>query len=124
MAKSSVYLVIEHISRPIKGVATHKKDQIENPDNWETFENMIIVDSYPNKMLYSASVIIDLMAGKVIKNMFEIDDQQMFKEYVSRYSEEIKDALKTWASKDITNYNKLKDLFSILDTTQGNNNGL
>lgn len=107
---SSVYMVISHIQRPAAGLNMNKRGVAGNPDNWETFENMALVDRVKKAQLQQASVIIDLLNGKVLKNRFETSDTQTFAEYVDRYQEDVTEALKLWGSRDPANYKKLKAL--------------
>jgi hypothetical protein len=105
---NSVFMVISHIQRPAAGVNMSVKGNSANPDNWETFENMALVDKVNKKALYSSSVIIDLLGGKVVKNRFDVSDSDTFREYVDRYQDDVTDALKTWGRKSPLNYAKLK----------------
>lgn len=109
MKTKTVYMMITHVMKPIKGAASHKKSVAENPDNWETTENMIISDSVPRKKLYEASVVLDLLNAKVLKNRFELDDSQLFREYVDRYRTDIGEALREWALQSPENNARVRE---------------
>ena len=106
----SVYLIITHVTRLAKGVNSQKKGESNNPDNWETFENMVLADKVSNKLMREASVVIDLLAGKVMKSRFERADAETFRAYVDRYQADIGQALRKWGVQHPDNYKKLKGL--------------
>ena len=110
MYSKSVFLIISHISRLVKGVDASKKGVSTNPDNYETFENMVISDKVARKHILSASVVIDLLNGKVLKNRHSVDDTSTFREYVDRYQQDIGAALRSWAAMNPDNYKKLKGI--------------
>lgn len=114
----SVYMVINHIQRPAAGVNMSVRGNAGNPDNWETFENMFIMDNVKRNALLTASVVIDLLAGKVLKNRFETDDSTTFREYVDRYQSDISEALKQWGRQDPNNFLRLKALADAADTAK------
>jgi hypothetical protein len=118
MYSKSVFLVINHITRVAKGVASHKKSAANNPDNYEVHENMILADRVSKANQISASVIIDLLNGKVLKNRFSVDSTQVFKEYVDKYQTEIGDALRRWGTQNPDNYKKLKGLATEAEGTK------
>jgi hypothetical protein len=117
----TVYLYVTHITRLSKNVASNKKGNATNPDNWETFENMAITDRENKKMLISASVVLDLVNGKVIKNRFDVPDTEIFKEYFDRYKDDITSALKQWMAMDNKNYERLKTLAQIQEPKDESN---
>jgi len=106
----SVYLIVSHVTRLAAGVDASKKGVSSNPDNYETFENMIISDKVGRRHSTEASVIIDLLGGKVLKNRFDLTSTEVFKEYVDRYQEDVTAALKQWVANDVKNYDRLKGL--------------
>lgn len=114
----TVYLYVSHITRLSKNVASNKKGNATNPDNWETYENMTIVDREHKKLLLSSSVVLDLVNGKVIKNRFDLPDTEIFKEYFDRYKDDITAALKQWMAMDNKNYERLKTLAQLQETKE------
>lgn len=106
----SVYLIVTHVTRLAKGINSNQKGVSSNPDNYETFENMILSDRVPNRMNREASVIIDLLNGKVVKNRFGATDTETFRAYVDRYQADIGAALRKWGIQNPDNYNRLRDL--------------
>jgi len=112
MSNRSVYMIITHTSRPIKGLNTNRKGVLDDPDNWETSEKMVITDNLSRQLMTTGSIILDLIGGKVVKNRFEAKDTTVFREYVSRYQPDITAALKIWATKHPDNYNTLKKMWA------------
>lgn len=112
MSNRSVFLVVSHVTRLAKGIHSNKKGVATNPDNWETLENMVITDNVNKRLMTMASVVIDLLNGKVVKNRFadQHSDTETFQSYVDRYQADIGVALKRWGSQDPNNYLKLKGL--------------
>ncbi len=106
----SVYLIITHVTRLAAGLPSHKKGVSSNPDNYETFENMVLSDKVSRELNTRASVVIDLLGGKVLKNRFDLSDAEVFRDYVDRYQADIGEALKRWGASNADNYKKLKDL--------------
>jgi len=107
---NSVFMVITHITKPIAGANMSRKETAANPDSWETTESMILVDRVPKNKVYTASIILDLLNGKVIKNRFDVADATVFREYMNRYSEDVTDALKMWGAKSPANFARLKEV--------------
>lgn len=122
MSNRTVYLVVTHISKPIKGLKTNKKGVLDNPDNWETTENMVITDNLTTNLKTRASIILDLIGGKVTKSRFEASSTTVFREYVSRYQSDITDALKLWALKHPDNYKALQDMWNAEGEEDGKDN--
>lgn len=121
MYSKSVFLIINHVTRVAKGIATNKKGLANDPNNYETFENMIIADRVSKSNQVTASVIIDLLGGKVLKNRFDVDNTATFRDYVDRYQTEIGDALKRWGTQHPDNYKKLKGLTAIAEAEEVKN---
>lgn len=78
----------------------------------EVFEKMVIVEkkSMTLKMLTEASVAIDLLHSKVVKNRFDEPDQKVFVDYFNRYASDIIDTMGSWARSDPKNYEALRAL--------------
>lgn len=110
MFNKSVFLVVSHVSRLAPGIKSHIKGVSSNPDNWETFENMVLVDRVSSSRVNTSSVIIDLLKGKVLKNRFDAPESEVFREYYARYQNDITEALRTWGSKSQENYLKLREI--------------
>ncbi|MNR94406.1 hypothetical protein D3C72_254810 [compost metagenome] len=112
MSQRSVYLAVTHVTRLAKGIHSNKKGVSTDPDNWETLENMVITDNVNKRLMTMATVVIDLLNGKVIKNRFadQHSDAETFRSYVDRYQADIGAALKKWGTQDPENYKKLKGL--------------
>lgn len=98
------FLVITHVQRPNKKIDTRKAGWSTPETEWDVSENMIVVDRIKMHQMNQASVILDLLHGKVVKNRFGENDIAVFKAYFDRYQQDIVEALKTWGRKNPENH--------------------
>lgn len=106
------YMVITHRQKPAKGVHTNTK-VTDEATRWEVTENMVILDRPPSSSKSaSASLVMDLLEGKVLKNRFagEVSDTEIFTRYFEQYREDITEALKEWALRSPENLMQLDKL--------------
>jgi hypothetical protein len=98
------FLVIElrHIPKPTAN--TRVKGWMNDPDNLVMTEHVSVVDRLNAKQM-TASLIIDLLDGKLLKNARagEADDEMVIAHYVKKYDDMIKDGLRNWAAKQLAN---------------------
>ncbi len=98
------FLVINRRSKPSDGENTSSKNWGETA-KWQVDEEIIIVDRVTNKHIMQATVIIDILQRKMVKNRYgsESDDATVLKHYLSTYKAHITDGIETWMK------NKTKD---------------
>lgn len=77
---------------------TRKAGWQDNKGALKAYDRVVIVDrvNRPEKF----QVIIDVINSEVIRNSTEVDATELRAEYMSRYKEEIKDALTIWAMRE------------------------
>jgi hypothetical protein len=101
------FLVITHIKTPAKGQRTNLQGWTKDAE-WDTHESMKVVDRLNTKTLTSASIILDILDEKVVKNRYDnIPNQEIFDEYVKKYVEDIQEGLIAWVRGSPENLNYL-----------------
>lgn len=103
------FLVITHVQRPSKSIDTRKAGWSTPDTEWDVSENMIVVDRIKTHQMNQATVILDLLHGKVVKNRFGDNNTAVFKAYFDRYQQDIVEALKTWGRKNPENHAALTE---------------
>lgn len=93
------FLVINTTARPASHVRTHKTGWSEDGKNWNVFEQVSVVDSISDKNLRGATIIIDVLNNKVVKNRFSenADEESVLKHFMGKYSDQIMQGLDIWA---------------------------
>lgn len=90
------FLVIRHHAKPAPSENTSVKGWGIKA-KWEANETANFVDRISNKMSVEASVIIDIMKAKVIKNRYDRKaDQQVMEYYIDKYKDKVKEAVAHW----------------------------
>lgn len=105
--KHRPYMFITFIQRPSPGSKTNDPTWKEN-GTWEVTEKMVISDYPKSRMMLEASVVIDLLNTKVVKNRNGDLSDVSCNEYFARYYVEIVEALKVWAKKRPENLDALR----------------
>jgi hypothetical protein len=91
--------------RRAAGVTRHK-GWAQVAHNWDVDERAEIVLRVSNRHMSEASVIIDIVNSKAVKNRYNVtdrdgkvagDDDTVMAHYMGRYAEDITRALKNWA---------------------------
>lgn len=91
------FLVINIIKRPAKKSRTSVPNWGEQENAWDIFEQPYVVDNVTNKVMNSASVIIDVLQSRVIKSHYnDATPEQLVEYYVTKYQEQIQEAMKVW----------------------------
>lgn len=92
------FLLIFQTSKPAKGANTSQPGWAElNGGQWSTFESIKFDDRVKDKDMVRASVIIDIMEAKVVKNSFrEVPADQVMKHYLEKYKAETTQAVALW----------------------------
>lgn len=110
------FLVASFSRRPKKDANTRIKGWQNDKNNMETFEHVSIVDRINNKEL-QASVIIDIVESKMIKNTTGSTDDSINEHFIGKYADKIKHALSIWAQQQVVKRLKeAQDGIAILDT--------
>lgn len=98
------FLIIESAAKPQKGVNTEKKGWAANASNFAIFERPSIVDRVKDKTLISATVIIDIMSGTMVKNRFDhVTDQEVIEHYLTKYRDHVTEAMDIWLTRQAQN---------------------
>ena len=103
------YMVIRHRMVPSK----------LNPSVTETIEEMVISDRISNNQLDSATIIIDILNAKIIKNRDLIGSQEdLVSKYIDRYNVDVQGALSDWARQSPENAAAIAAIFQILTESE------
>lgn len=94
------FLIVEFTQQPRPKVNTKIKGWMNDPGNLVTFENVSIVDRVKSRHA-SATLIIDIIDGKTIRNNTGKGDEEVIGHYIGRYADTIKDALTAWAHSQV-----------------------
>lgn len=63
----------------------------------ESYEDMIIVDRVTHNHLTRATLVIDILNGKIVKNRnIGGTEEEIFQTYISRYEEDIRESIEVW----------------------------
>jgi len=91
------FLVINRIASPSEGEKTSTKDWGKT-GKWKMDEEILIVDRVTNKHTLQATVIIDILQRKMVKNRFSntTDNDTVIKHYLTTYNDHVVDGLQTW----------------------------
>jgi uncharacterized protein with ATP-grasp and redox domains len=101
------FLVITHIQTPEKGQRTNLHGWTKDAE-WATHESMKIVDRLNTKTLTTASIILDILDEKVVKNRYDsISNTEIFDEYIKKYLEDVQEGMIAWVRGNPENFNVL-----------------
>lgn len=95
------FLCVEISYRPAKNIRTNRAGWQHQQNALQAFDRVAIMDRVNNPMKYQ--VVIDVINSAVIRNSTGIDETHLKAEYMSRYKDEIKDALTIWAHREAAN---------------------
>jgi hypothetical protein len=93
------FLVVTSIERPVTGVNTSEAKWNKMTGSINLFERAEIVDRVKTTLLQKATVVIDLIGGKIIKSRYDLDDQQVVEHYLGKYMDECKRGVDTWLTR-------------------------
>jgi hypothetical protein len=93
------FLIVTTSYRPGAGRATTVKNWGKEPSAWTMDEIPLLTDHISNKTMASATVIIDVVNAKMIKNRYDTEDDQVMAHYLSKFREQTKQALSLWMDK-------------------------
>lgn len=93
------FLIITNKFLPSKGAQTQQKNWTEK-SGWQTNEEMSVVDRVTSKHTSMATVIIDVMEAKVIKNGFvESSNDEIMQHFMTKYKAQLTEAIDIWMSR-------------------------
>ena len=99
MKNKTLYLVIRHI---------HKGNY---EDKQAISENVVVTERLKPRDMTEASVVIDILGAKVVKDRFEKASTETFKYYVQQYQHLITKTLVKWGEQAPENMEHLKKTF-------------
>lgn len=93
------FLVITIVRRAGKNAKTHVAGWTDRQDNWDSFEQPVVVDRVNDTHMRNANVIIDVLQGRAVKNSFSAHntDEEVTQHYLAKYAKYVEDAFKVWA---------------------------
>ena len=114
------FLVITQIGRPAKHVKTNVAGWAIEGSNWAVTERPMIVDRISDKMLNEASIIVDILNTKLVKNRFGESgpDDKVMEYYLGKYSAEVTQGMQIWTSQ-MLGASKAAQIMSVKDTSEG-----
>lgn len=96
------FLVITTKFRPGPQAATHVKDWSEQ-SGWQVEEEVTLVDRIKPRHLAYATLIVDVLEAKVVKNGFQnASGVEAMGHYMQKYREQIKEAIGVWLQREAT----------------------
>jgi len=101
--RSRPFLVVKTISRPAAGIDTKVKGWADRKDAWTVYERVSIEDRVSDKSMREATVVVDILGGKCVKNRFGNDDN-VAGHYMEKYKEECKKGIDVWITRQAKNY--------------------
>lgn len=94
------FLIIKTFHRPAANVSTVLKNWGEQPDAWVSHETPMVADHINRSMMESATVIIDLVNSKLIKNRYsDTPDDKVMEYYLNKFSAQTKEGISLWMDK-------------------------
>ena len=91
------FLVINVIHSAAKGTRTERKGWHLTAENWQSNDAPSIVDRVSKKILENATVIIDLVNNKLIKNRYQDNSsEEILKHFTDKYPNEIAQVIAHW----------------------------
>ena len=102
------FLVITHIKTVKPGTRTGLTGWMTE-DSFDIHEDMVVVDRLPDRMLRTASIIIDILGEKVVKNRYNVENSELYTQYVEKYVEDIQEGMTAWVRKNPDNIEALMD---------------
>lgn len=94
------FLVITTSFLPGPQAKTSMKNWSEN-SGWNVAEEVVIVDRVKNKHLTYATLILDVLEDKIVKNSFrDADPQTVRTHYMNKYKNQLQQALTIWADNE------------------------
>lgn len=91
------FVVITNKYKPAPGARTEQKGWADR-QGWQTLEEMTVVDRINNKHTTYASVIIDVMEAKLVRNALKgnATDDEVLTHFMTKYKKQISEAVSIW----------------------------
>lgn len=90
------FMVVTVKFQPAPGANTSVKNWAETA-GWQSHEDLSFVDRVKPRHLDTATLIIDILEAKVVKNGFvESSKDEVMKYYVNKYKKQISDTIGAW----------------------------
>jgi hypothetical protein len=91
------FVVITNRYRPAPGARTEQKGWADRA-GWQTLEEMTVVDRVTDKHTTYATVIIDVMEAKVVRNGLKANttDEEVLTHFMGKYKKQISEAVSIW----------------------------
>lgn len=75
---------------------------------WHQEERVEFHDEVSTKRIEEAAVILDVFNKKLIKNRFETSDENVFDHYISKYSQQVTQAMENFIKKKAEEYGDIQ----------------
>ena len=102
------FLVITHIKTVKPGIRTGITGWMTE-DSFDVHEDMVIVDRLKPRMTSHASIILDILGEKVVKNRYDVTNAELYTQYIEKYLEDVQEGMIAWARKNPENIEALMD---------------
>ncbi len=91
------FVVITNRYKPSRGARTEQKGWADR-DGWEVHEEMTVVDRIHNKHLTYATVIIDVLEAKLVRNGMKANatNDEVLNHFMNKYKPQISEAISIW----------------------------
>ncbi len=96
--KDRPFLVMNLVHMTPKGAHTNTKNYGKE-GKWQLGESVSIEDSIKDRHMTTASVIVDILKAKVIKNRLEKSDEEVMEYLVTKYKDDIVKGIQVWMRK-------------------------
>lgn len=94
------FLIVNTTFTPGPGARTAQKDWAEKA-GWNVIEDIAIVDRVTNKHQTYATLIVDILEAKCVKNGFtNVTREEAMAHFMQKYKEEIKQAMAVWLERE------------------------
>lgn len=90
------FLVVKTIRRPSDLARTERKGWQEQIGAETLSERPLVVDRVSDRHLREATVIIDLMHVKLVKNRFDAPEDEIVNHFLERFKDEVSQGMTLW----------------------------
>lgn len=95
--------------KPPVGAKTTTKGWAETT-GWDRHETISIVDRVKDHHMTNAAAIVDILEANTVKNSFNHTNPEVVRYFLIKYEQQIKEALKLWASKEASRLALLQNM--------------
>lgn len=97
------FLIINNTYEPSGTVRTEVKGWKDQPGALTNLEQPLLVDRVQASHLSRASVIIDVLNKKIVKNRYEEDPTAVMNHYLNKYKSAVMEAIRVWIDREAAN---------------------